>query len=533
MATCTKAPSDILYKPRTVRDASTVPQSSAPFTLSGSPLPAEIKGVVGLVEKVRKASATKDTSIWNTYFKQDNYDNKALSTENIIDNYTNSTLRFKDETYTLLFIAVHNKIWSTPGSSSSQISLLFRVAESKNFFHICIPIVQTDDNTNESPFLRSWFTGSPMNPSGLTVNDILNFRGYEKAVNFSLMEFCLKYNRGGKADYMKHTNVYNYCLFDTPLNISKNSYARCKWLSTSDKETFDSIFNLYLRSEIYLFVSDDIRDPYLISKEEHFGSDDTVTQNATIPAFFTVETRALSGGMYTPDQLKSNVRGLQNVKCYPIDLATQIDDNGNIYIDRTTNKPTDTNDVLKELRAPSGTGKLNEQNSYDYGVAKREKNKAILLLLKILLGLVILIIVVYIAMSILSPSGNKSFFGSKSPMESIGVGPNDVTTGAAALAAAGTLASTVTLGPTRVHPKTDRAGLGSSAPGSLASGSLASGSAPGSLASGSSTPGSQGGIRRNNQTRAAGLAAGAAALATVAGMPQLPINVGEGIRRNP
>lgn len=518
MATCTKAPSDILYKPRTVRDASTVPQTSPPFTLSGSPLPAQIKGVVGLVEKVRKAGATKDTSVWNTYFKQDNYDNKTLSTENIIDNYTNSTLRFKEETYTLLFIAVHNKIWATPGAS--QLTLLFRAAESKNFFHICIPIVQTDDNTNESPFLRSWFVGSPINPSGLTVNDILNFRGYEKAVDFSLMEFCLQYNRGGKADYMKHINVYNFCLFDTPLNISKDSYARCKWLSISDKETFDSIFNLYLRSEIYLFVSDDIRDPYLISKEEHFGSDDRVTQNATIPAFFTVETKALSGGMYTPDQLKPTVRGLQNVKCYPIDLATQIDDNGNIYIDRTTNKPTDTNDVLKELRAPSGTGQLRAQNSYDYGVAKREKNKAILWLLKILLCLIILIIVVYIAMSILSPSGNKIFFGHSRSLESIGVGPNaNADAAVAATAVAGSLVGATSIGPTRTHQKTAR---------SLASGS-ASGSAPGS-APGSSTPGSQGGISTNNKTKAAGLAAAAAALVAGAGMPQLPANVAEPLR---
>ena len=499
MATCTKAPSEILYKPRTVRDASTVPQTSAPFTLSGSPLPVQIKGVVGLVEKVRKAGATKDMSVWNTYFALDNYDNKSLSTENIIDNYTNSTLRFKEETYTLLFIAVHNKIWSTPGSSSSQLTLLFRAAEfhaaeSKNFFHICIPIVQTDDNTNESPFLRSWFVGSPINPSGLTLNDVLNFRGYEKAVDFSLMEYCLQYNRGGTADYMKHTNVYNFCLFDTPLNISKDSYARCKWLSTSDKEKFDQIFNLYLRSEIYFFVSSDIRDPYLISQEEHLSNDDTITQNATIPAFFTVETKALTGGMYTPDQLKPTVRGLQNVKCYPIDLATQIDDNGNIYIDRTTNKPTDTNDVLKELRAPSETGQLNSQNSYDYGVAKREKNKAILILFKILFGLIILIIFVYIAMSIFSPGGNKGFFGRGPPSESIGVRPNAVADAATAAAAAGTLTGLTTFGPTRNHKKTD-------------------GSANGS----SSTPGTQGGIRPNNITKAAALAAGAAALAAVAG----------------
>jgi hypothetical protein len=331
------------------------------------------------------------------------------------------------------------------------------------------------------------------------------------------MEFCLKYNRGGTADYMKHTNVYNFCLFDTPLNISKDSYARCKWLSTSDKETFDQIFNLYLRSEIYFFVSSDIRDPYLISQEEHLANDDTVTQNATIPAFFTVETKALTGGMYTTDQLKPTVRGLQNVKCYPIDLATQIDDNGNIYIDRTTNKPTDTNDVLKELREPSGTGQLNAQNSYDYGVAKREKNKAILLLFKILLGLILLIIVVYVAMSILSPSGNKTFFGTRSSMESIGVGPNDLATGATAAAVtASTLAGTGILGPTRVHQKTARAGLGSSGPGS---------STPGS-----STPGSQGGISPNNKKRAAALAAGASALAAVAGMRQPPVNVAETLR---
>ena len=276
-----------------------------------------------------------------------------------------------------------------------------------------------------------------------------------------------------------------------------------------------------MRSEIYLFVSDDIRDPYLISKEEHFGSDDRVTQNATIPAFFTVETKALSGGMYTPDQLKPTVRGLQNVKCYPIDLATQIDDNGNIYIDRTTNKPTDTNDVLKELRAPSGTGQLTAQNSYDYGVAKREKNKAILWLLKLLLGLIILIIVVYIAMSILSPSGNKIFFGHSSSLESIGVGPNaNADAAVAAAAVAGSLVGATSIGPTRTHQKTAR----SLASGS-ASGSLASGSAPGS-----STPGSQGGISQNNETtKAAGLAAGAAALAAVAGMP---VNLAEGIRSN-
>ena len=204
--------------------------------------------------------------------------------------------------------------------------------------------------------------------------------------------------------------------------------------------------------------------------------------------------------MYTPDQLKPNVRGLQNVKCYPIDLATQIDDNGNIYIDRTTNKPTDTNDVLKELRGPSGTGQMKAQNSYDYGVAMREKRRFIFMLLKILIILILLIIVVYCAMYLMGPGGNISFSGSKSSMESIGVGPN-VATGATAAAAASTLAVLGANGATSSNNKTPR----------------------------SSAPGNQGGISPNNKTKSAGLAAGAAALAAVAGMP---VNVGEGIRSN-
>jgi hypothetical protein len=222
-----------------------------------------------------------------------------------------------------------------------------------------------------------------------------------------------------------------------------------------------------LRSEIYLFVSSDIRDPYLISEEEHFGSDDTVTQNATIPAFFTVETKALTGGMYTSDQLKPNVRGLQNVKCYPIDLATQIDDNGNIYIDRTTNKPTDTNDVLKELREPSGTGQLKAQNSYDYGVGVREKRRFIFMLLKIFIVVILLIIIIYIAMYIIGPDANIIFSGRKSSMESIGVGTN-IATGAAATAAASTLAVLGANGTTSSNKRNSRSGSNSSTPGTSA-----------------------------------------------------------------
>jgi hypothetical protein len=403
MSVCANAPSDVLNIPRTVLTPTTVVQSAPTFSLSGSPLPSQIRGVAGLSEKVRLDTATKDTSNWDTYFARDNYKTNELSTNNIIEGDVYSTLRFKDETFVLIFTCLHKGIWSAPTDKNIQLSLLFR-APSQNFFHICIPVVNTADNANESPYLKSWMTGSPVSPPGLTLNDLLNFRGSEQSVSFSLMEYCLNYNRTGSADYMKKKSVYNFCLFTTPLNISTETYTRCTWLTTSDKESFDDIFNLMLKNEIYYFVTAAVRDPYLTATEKHFG-DNVVTQNSIIPAFFNVRTIILSGGGYTPDQLKTTVRGLKNVKCYPIDLASQVDDNGNIYIDRETNKPTDTNDVLKQLRAENANNAADlAKNIAAFGLDTYNRNKIIMIVIKIILGLVFIYIIFFIVTHLLKPT---------------------------------------------------------------------------------------------------------------------------------
>ena len=403
MSVCANAPSDVLNIPRTVLSPSTVVQSAPTFSLSGSPLPSQIRGVAGLSEKVRLDTATKDTSNWDTYFASDNYKTNELSTNNIIEGDVHSTLRFKDETFALIFTCLHKGIWSAPTDKNIQLSLLFR-APSQNFFHICIPVVNTAESANENPYLKSWMTGSPVSPPGLTLNDLLNFRGSEESVSFSLMEYCLNYNRTGSADYMKKNSVYNFCLFTTPLNISTDTYTRCTWLTSSDKEEFDDIFNLMLKNEIYYFVTAAVRDPYLTGTEKHFG-DNVVTQNSIIPAFFNVRTIVLSGGGYTPDQLKPTVRGLQNVKCYPIDLASQVDDNGNIYIDRATNKPTDTNDVLKQLRAEAADSAADlAKNIAAFGLDTYNRNKIIMIVIKIILGLVFIYIIFFIVTHLLKPT---------------------------------------------------------------------------------------------------------------------------------
>jgi hypothetical protein len=39
---------------------------------------------------------------------------------------------------------------------------------------------------------------------------------------------------------------------------------------------------------------------------------------------------------------------LKNIKCYPIDLVTQVDSDGNIFIDEKTNKPINIKDVVAD-----------------------------------------------------------------------------------------------------------------------------------------------------------------------------------------
>jgi len=401
MAVCANVPADILNKPRTVRNTSTVVQSTPTFTMYGAPLPAQISPLTGLTEKVRKGGVTKDTSNWTTYFAADNYSDTPLKTSNILGSDSNSTLRFKDETYALLFACLHYEIWDRRGFA---LSLVFR-ADSKNFYHIWIPVTFNGASpaTIENPFLRSWITASPVTPAGLSLNDVLNFRGHENAVDFSLMEFCLNYNRGSTDTSTRITSVYNFCYFDTPLYISRATYNNANLLfkESVSKHSYDQIFNLILRSEIFLYVSADVRDPYLLSQESHFG-DAVVTQNSIIPAFFTVPTHLLSGSPYTSDQLKENVRGLKNIKCYPIDLASQVDDNGNIYIEKSTNKPTDTRDILKDFKA-SPPPPLSK-NPFSSETSTKTRNMVVLVLIKILVGLILLYIVIYIITSILKPT---------------------------------------------------------------------------------------------------------------------------------
>ena len=434
--TCINPPTGIIQPPSTVRGISTVSQSYPPFTLYGSPLPPIIQGIPGITIQKRKASTVTNpipTTIGLTstgsinqadltaYLADQNYENHILRSKTIIDTFKDTSLRFKNETYDLLFISLNKPLWrsSTDNDSINQINLLFR-SDNKDFFHICIPIQNYTNPLHKNPFLSSWLTGTAVSPNGLTLNDLLNFRGgHETAVEFNLMEFCLDYNLSGLATGIKPqyktakiTSNYNLCVFETPLyadlSTISNVYSGAVH-PTFDEAVFNNVFNLILKDEIKYYSPTIVQviDNHLISAESHFGNA-TQAQNSITPAFFNVKTNLLSGTAYTSDQLKEGKRGLQNVKCYPIDLANQIDDGGNIYIDENNNTPEDPRTVLRDSTYagdPNRSGEIDpEISTGQTSIKRRNRNIAIFIILTVLLAILVFIIAGYIASFVLKPS---------------------------------------------------------------------------------------------------------------------------------
>lgn len=442
---CINPPTGLILKPSAERGISTITQSYPPFTLYGSPLPSIIQGITGINIKSRKTGAnipgdTVSDVDEEAYLASQNYENNILSSSTIITNFNGTTLRFKNQTYTLLFISMNAPFWENSSDESvmkykPDINLLFVSYDeggNRDFFHICIPVRQYTKESYKNPFLTSWFNKTAVSPSGLTINDLMNFRGHETAVNFNLMEFCLDYNTSGQGLGIKEkyrrpkiTSGYNLCVFETPLyaDLDKisNILSRAPMPirvegKVNDAEQpvlkinkdmildFNNVFNIFLKDAIpyYTPTSQSIIDYHRFSSERHFG---TQTQNSITPAFFTVKTSLLSGTAYTSDQLKDGTRGLKNVKCYPIDLANQIDDAGNIYIDESNNNPEDPKSVLRDSQYSQGIEQEYDVDvRYNAAMKKRKRNIAIFIILTVLLAILVFVIAGYLAFNILKPS---------------------------------------------------------------------------------------------------------------------------------
>ena len=402
----------LLQSPQAGLTYPSIAQEISPFTMNGAPLTVPPQPIKGITEYKRLEKATKDTSNMTTYFVQDNYYLINIATENILGADTNTSLRFKNENYTLNFAAIHSAIWATSGI---QVSLVF-VNANGHFYHICIPITFDGTAQTANPFLNAWLTQSKTLPTGFTMNQILNFGTPKTPVKFATLEYCLLYNYG------KILKPYTFCIFQTPLKVVQSTLP--SWLAndldlrnpqtlpspqasfqTYRRKSFDEIFNLFMRGVIPVYIYK-TADPYLIGTEQHFDS--KKTQNSTNPAYFQVTSKLLSGANYSLYNTESGnvARGLKNIKCYPIDLVTQIDSDGNIFIDEKTNKPVNVKDVVvDDIFNPvdsSGSGMIfdiSENNIKLANFYKTQTNIRFIIAFSIiflLIASIVIVLVVYI-----------------------------------------------------------------------------------------------------------------------------------------
>ena len=327
------------------------PLTTCPFILNGAPMSNRPTSLLSSGEYVRKSSATK---LGAEYYNDENYDTVALNTENIIDPETlgNTSLRYEGHSYNLSYVAIHKPIWKC--KQTLQVSMLFTSPEFA-ILHICIPIEMANSDIGANPFLAHWLYDDKMQP-GLTVNQLLNFS--TATVSFTGLQYCLRYNN--KANI----SPYTFFNFDTPLYI--NSLRCPSWINLDSvtRKTSDEIFNLMMHGQV-TYYQRDIADPRLISKESHFS--DERTQNLVKPMMYSVKREVMYKKKIITEGFSNKT--LENVKCYPINLNTQIDDQGHVVIDQATNKPVDLASVNKSA--------LNPQLALNSANAAQESNNAI------------------------------------------------------------------------------------------------------------------------------------------------------------
>jgi hypothetical protein len=279
-----------------------------------------------------------------TFHGLNNVNANDINTDNIIDpdSLGNTTLRYEGTSYNLNYIAIHKPIWKS--KYNLQVSMVFTSPEFA-ILHICIPIEMANSDFGANPFLAHWLYEDNM-PPGLTVNELLNFSTAN--VSFTGLQYCLQYNN--KAN----VSPYTFFNFDTPLYI--NSLRSPSWINLNSvtRKTSDQIFNLMMHGQV-TYYERDISDPRLISKESHFS--DERTQNLIKPVLYSVKREVMHKKKIIEEGFANKT--LRNVKCYPINLNTQIDDAGNVLIDQATNKPIDIASVnssaysaIELLKAP-------------------------------------------------------------------------------------------------------------------------------------------------------------------------------------
>jgi hypothetical protein len=302
-----------------------------------------------------------DTPFYSTTASE--YTSTQINTKNIILNdYCQGTtlVDMVDEAsprYEFAFAAFHaNDLATTSDKHTIEhvVSLVFR--NKAAIYHIQIPLVisSTLQASDVNPFLRCWLDPSVVSKESFSMNQLFLFK-QAVTVEFDRFLYNQLYNQSSTPSVEKTTNIakfvgkYTLCIVKTPqvvLNypsLAKNDLAR-----------FSDVFNYVMAESMH------IANPrYPLQQSEDIYMLANSSSKYPSPTFYSIPVRELTQLKlvetegFTDSCTADGTRGrsLQNVKCYPIDLVTQVDANGGIMVDENTAKPIDVRPKLQEMAA--------------------------------------------------------------------------------------------------------------------------------------------------------------------------------------
>ena len=241
-------------------------------------------------------------------------------------------------TYTLSFVAIHSNVFpsaSASASASAALSMIF--LNNKDVFQIYIPIAFTTGTIlgTMNPFLRAWMCGDKGSAQSFSINDLFVFPQTTVA-DFDYYTFYKNYTATLRGKY----TICNFKTSYKVLPMGDINYKNTKWAasitSTGNPQyefSFNQLFNIALRDTFQLTPK---RYPLELSLQSHIS-------NAGVGPYpdKTFYTVAINNLLNIKTQTHSNTIKLNSVKCYPIDLVTQVDETGSIFIDQSTSKPID------------------------------------------------------------------------------------------------------------------------------------------------------------------------------------------------
>jgi len=291
-------------------------------------------------------TSNKETPLYSTIPSE--YVSEQISTKNIIYDYCIGTTLtdIADGSnpapiYEFSFAAIHNNDLETGSDAKVDYILSLIFTRGIDIYHIQIPLlVSSVQPADVNPFLRSWLDPSFETKDSFSINQLLNYKDTSTVV-FDRFVFKINYNQSSTDTLAKTTGIkkfignYTLCLAKTPQKILNYT-----GLSKNALQSFNSIFNFVMQNSMHIANP---RYPLQVSKDIYLlaNTGSKYPSSTTYKIASRDLAKVTTEGFADSCSAGSTGRMLNDVKCYPIDLVTQVDTNGAIMIDETTARPMD------------------------------------------------------------------------------------------------------------------------------------------------------------------------------------------------